>query len=349
MNFTRILAILKARNLEFFRDKGSLGWNLLFPFLIVIGFGLIFGGGSRPEYKVGIFPYTAESVVPAELNLPEDFKNEASIEFIAFPNLEIGLDKLNHHKINMLVNLESEEFQYWVSSSSPKGYIVEILYNSSLIPENLKQLGKKQVIQGKEIRYIDFLFPGILAMNMMFSALFGVGYVIVRYRKNGVLKRLKATPLTALEYLTAQTISRLVILTFMVVIIWVGCDLIFSFNVEESFFDLVIVFFIGGFSLISLGVIVASRGTNEELTSGILNFLTWPMMFLSEVWFSIEGAPQWIKMFANIFPLTHLLRAARKIMNDGQGLVDVVPEISILLIMTAVFLTIGASLFSWRK
>jgi len=288
-------------------------------------------------------------VVNAELNLPEDFKKEASIEFIAFLNLEIGLNKLNHHKIDMLVNLESKEFQYWVSSSSPKGYIVEKLYNSSLIPENLKQLGKKQVIQGKQIRYIDFLFPGILAMNMMFSALFGVGYVIVRYRKNGVLKRLKATPLTALEYLTAQTISRLIILTFMVVIIWIGCDLIFSFNVEGSFFDLVIVFFIGGFSLISLGVIVASRGTNEELTSGILNFLTWPMMFLSEVWFSIEGAPHWLKMFANIFPLTHLLRAVRKIMNDGQGLVDVVPEISILLIMTAVFLTIGASLFSWRK
>ncbi len=349
MNFTRILAILKARNLEFFRDKGSLGWNLLFPFLIVVGFGLIFGGGSRPEYKVGVFPHTAESVVNAELNLPEDFKKETAIEFIAFPNFEIGLDKLKHHKIDMLVNLESKEFKYWVSSSSPKGYIVEKLYNSSLIPEKFKQLGKKQVIQGKEIRYIDFLFPGILAMNMMFSALFGVGYVIVRYRKNGVLKRLKATPLTALEYLTAQTISRLIILTFMVVIIWIGCDLIFSFNVEGSVFDLVIVFFIGGFSLISLGVIVASRGTNEELTSGILNFLTWPMMFLSEVWFSIEGAPHWIKMFANIFPLTHLLRAARKIMNDGQGLVDVVPEISILLIMTAVFLTIGASLFSWRK
>jgi len=349
MNFTRILAILKARNLEFFRDKGSFGWNLIFPFLIVVGFGLIFGGESRPEYKVGVFPYTTESVVHAELNLPEDFKKEASIEFIAFPNFEIGLDKLKHHKIDMLVNLESKEFKYWVSSSSPKGYIVEKLYNSSLIPENLKQLGKKQVIQGKEIRYIDFLFPGILAMNMMFSALFGVGYVIVRYRKNGVLKRLKATPLTALEYLTAQTISRLIVLTFMIVIIWIGCDLIFSFNIEGSFFDLIIVFLIGGFSLISLGVIVASRGTNEELTSGILNFLTWPMMFLSEVWFSIEGAPHWLKMFANVFPLTHLLRAARKIMNDGQGLVDVVPEISILLIMTAVFLTIGASLFSWRK
>ena len=349
MSFTRILAILKARNYEFFRDKGSLGWNLLFPFLIVVGFGVIFGGGSRPEYKVGVFPYTAESIVQAELNLPEDFKKEASIEFIAFPNFKIGLDKLNHHKIDMLVNLESKEFEYWVSSSSPKGYIVEKLYNSSLIPENLKQLGKKQVIQGKEIRYLDFLFPGILAMNMMFSALFGVGYVVVRYRKNGVLKRLKATPLTALEYLTAQTISRLIILTFMVVVIWVGCDLIFSFNVEGSYFDLVVVFFVGGFSLISLGVLVASRGTNEELTSGILNFLTWPMMFLSEVWFSIEGAPHWIKMFANIFPLTHLLRAARKIMNDGQRLVDVVPEISVLLIMTAVFLTIGASLFSWRK
>jgi ABC transporter DrrB family efflux protein len=349
MNLTRIFTILKARNYEFFRDKGSLGWNLLFPFLIVVGFGLIFGGGTRPEYKVGVFPLTEESVVHSELNLPEDFKKETSLEFIAFQNFETGLDKLKHHKIDMLLNLESEESQYWVTSSSPKGYIVEKLLNSSLIPDNFKQLGKKQVIQGNQIRYLDFLFPGILAMNMMFSALFGVGYVVVRYRKNGVLKRLKATPLTALEYLTAQTISRLIILTFMVVVIWIGCDLIFSFNVEGSYFDLVIVFFIGGFSLISLGVLVASRGTNEELTSGILNFLTWPMMFLSEVWFSIEGAPHWIKVFSNIFPLTHLLRAARKIMNDGKGLVDVVPEMSILLIMTAVFLTIGASLFSWRK
>ena len=73
------------------------------------------------------------------------------------------------------------------------------------------------------------------------------------------------------------------------------------------------------------------------------------MMFLFEVWFSIEGAPQWIKWIAATFPLTHLLTAARKIMNDGAGLSDVMPELIILSVMTGVCLIIGATLFSWNE
>ena len=74
------------------------------------------------------------------------------------------------------------------------------------------------------------------------------------------------------------------------------------------------VFFAGSLSLTALGLLLAARGTSEEFATGILNFITWPMMFLSEVWFSIEGAPQWVRTAANIFPLTHLLTAVRRIM-----------------------------------
>jgi len=106
---------------------------------------------------------------------------------------------------------------------------------------------------------------------------------------------------------------------------------------------------VGCFSLTAMGLVLASRGTSEEFTSGVLNFISWPMMFLSEVWFSIEGAPQWVKWVAETFPLTHLLIAVRKIMNDGAGLSDVMPEIMILSAMTVIFLIIGASLFSWNE
>ena len=186
-------------------------------------------------------------------------------------------------------------------------------------------------------------------MNMMFSALWGVGYVVVRYRKNGVLKRLKATPLTAFEYLSAQMLSRLFLLMFTLVVVWTGCHLIFSFAMAGSYFHLALVFFLGSLSLTSLGLILASRGTSEELTTGILNFMSWPMMFLSEVWFSIEGAPRWVKLLSQAFPLTHLLTAARKIMSDGAGLVDILPEVTILSVMSITFLAIGAALFSWTK
>jgi len=116
-----------------------------------------------------------------------------------------------------------------------------------------------------------------------------------------------------------------------------------------SYLHLALVFFLGSLSLTSLGLILASRGTSEEFTTGILNFISWPMMFLSEVWFSIEGAPRWVKLFSQAFPLTHLLTAARKIMSDGAGLMDIMPEVTILTVMSIVFLAIGASLFSWTK
>ena len=349
MSLKRLWAILKARNLEFFRDRSAFGWNFLFPFLLVAGFGIIFGGKTYTEYKIGVFPSDSEKVSLEQINIPQRFKNMNYLKFIGFQNASEGLEKLKHHRIDFLIKTGNGSPEYWVSDTSPKGYVVEQMFKASLLPPESAAKAERKEIQGSAIRYIDWLFPGILAMNMMFSALWGVGYVVVRYRKNGVLKRLKVTPLTAFEYITAQAISRIFLLMFTLVIVWGGCDLIFGFEVRGSYIDLFFIFFLGSLSLTSLGLVLASRGTSEEFTTGILNFISWPMMFLSEVWFSLEGAPGWVKSFANIFPLTHMLTAARKIMHDAAGLIDVGPQIMILSLMTLAFLMLGAALFSWNK
>lgn len=349
MNFKRFWVLFRARNREFFRDRSALGWNFLFPFLIIAGFAIIFGGKEITEFKIGVFPCDPDRLVLEKVDIPNPFKNIRYAKFIGFKTAEQGLDKLKHHKIDFLIKIGSATNDYWVSDASPKGYIVEKLFISSLKPQAKKAVAEKKEIQGLKIRYIDWLFPGILAMNMMFSALWGVGFIIVRYRKNGVLKRLKATPLTAVEYLSAQMLSRIYVLMFTLVIVWIGCDMVFSFNMQGAYVNLFIVFFIGGLSLCALGLLLASRGTSEEFTSGVVNFITWPMMFLSEVWFSLEGSPKWVKIFSQAFPLTHMLRAARKIMNDGASLLDVQYELMILSVMTLLFLAIGAWLFSWDK
>jgi ABC-2 type transport system permease protein len=349
MRFKRFWAMFAARNLEFFRDRAAFGWNFLFPFLIVAGFAVVFGGKSFSEYKAGVFPVEPAEVIHHRVDIPEGFQSSKYVEFVGVPSLEAGLVLLRQHKIDLLIQQGAAPYAYWTNASSPKGYILEKLLIASLTPEDAEKQLDRRVIQGKEVRYIDWLFPGILGMNMMFSALWGVGYVVVRYRKNGVLKRLKATPLTAMEYLSAQMLSRIFLLMFTLVIVWIGCDLILSFEVAGSYFNLALVFFLGCLSLTSMGLVLASRGTSEEFTSGVLNFISWPMMFLSEVWFSIEGAPQWVKWVAATFPLTHLLSAVRKIMNDGAGLADVMPEIVILSAMTAVCLVLGAALFSWNE
>jgi len=349
MNFKRFWTMLKARNREFFRDRAAFGWNFLFPFLIVAGFGVIFGGQSYTEYKVGLFPHSETQVRMDQVDIPEAFRNMRYLKFIGFATEADGLDKLKHHKIDFLLKNGAPPYEYYVSDESPKGYVLEQMFKASLVPPETRTPAEKIEIKTSAIRYIDWLFPGILAMNMMFSALWGVGYVVVRYRKNGVLKRLKVTPLTAFEYLSAQALSRIFLLMFTLTIVWIGCDLIFSFTVLGSYFDLFLVFFLGSLSLTALGLVLASRGTSEEFTTGILNFISWPMMFLSEVWFSLEGAPQWVKTAAQIFPLTHLLKAARKIMHDGAGLADISLEILILCLMTIAFLAVGALMFSWNK
>ncbi|WP_319410009.1 ABC transporter permease [uncultured Desulfosarcina sp.] len=350
MRFKRLWAIFNARNREFFRDRAAFGWNFLFPFLIILGFGVIFKGDYQSQFKVGLFPIPNEASVNQEKGfLPDSFAAFKAISFVGFETRVQGMDKLKHHKIDLLIKAGTQPIRYWVSDSSPSGAIAERILKSALAPPEAGNRFEKKDIQGIQVRYIDWLFPGVLGMNMMFSALYGVGWVVVRYRKNGVLKRLKATPLTAFEYLAAQLLSRIFLLMFTLVIVWVGCDLILGFRVYGSLLNLFLVFLAGSTCMTSLGLVIASRGTSEEFTNGVLNFISWPMMFLSEVWFSIEGAPAWLQASAKIFPLTHLLKAARQVMNEGDGLLAVMPEITILCAMTLVLLLTGALLFSWNK
>jgi ABC-type multidrug transport system permease subunit len=203
-------------------------------------------------------------------------------------------------------------------------------------------------VTGKALRYVDWLFPGILGMNMMFSCLFGVGYVVLRYRKSGFLKRLHATPLTAFEFLTAQVLSRLTLIVVVTLILYLGIGAIIGFHSAGNPALLALLALLGALSMIALGLTIAARFSSEELVGGLLNILTWPMMLLSGIWFSLEGSPRWVQLVAHAFPLTHLLEAARAVMLDGAGLAQIAPNLLYLAATTLVFLAFGAWSFRWR-
>ena len=336
-----------ARNYEFFRDRAAFGWNFAFPFFIIIGFSFMFQGKHYQSFTVGVFPADTEDAMFVDTTIPHSFQIEKHLIFTPVENRGLGEDLLSRHKIDLLVDKNSSTNSYWINDSSPNGYLAEKIFLVSFLPVKEK-IAERKLIAGEEIRYIDWFFPGLLGMNMMFSALWGVGYVVVRYRKNGALKRLKATPLTALEYLSAQTLSRIFLLMFTMFVVWHGAYFIFKFHVQGSMFLIFFLFFLGGLSLCSLGLILAARGTSEEFTSGVLNFITWPMMFLSEVWFSLEAAPDWLKSLSHVLPLTHMLQAIRKVMNEGAVFTEVQSECIFLLAFTAVALTIAARMFSWN-
>ncbi|HEY1405246.1 MAG TPA: ABC transporter permease [Spirochaetota bacterium] len=341
-SFSRMWKIFAARNKEFYRDKSAFAWNILFPFLIILGFGLMFANDGQKEYKIG---YLAHDRAQAEKNVVvKDFLSIKHVEFVYFASADDAQEKLQHHKIDMLVDFDSSK--YWMSETSPKGYIAERVLLSSGVKASPFV---KQVVKLREIPYVEWIFPGILAMNIMFSALFGVGYVVVRYRKNGVLKRLSVTPVHPWEFLTAQVLSRLFVILITTTFVYAGCAAIYHFQCRGSYLLLFAVFALGSFCLISLGLLVACRSESEEFANGMLNLLTWPMMFLSEVWFSLEGAHSWVHKVAVIFPLTHMVDAARRVMNDGATLNEIKVQLMILAGMSVVFLSIGSIFFKWRK
>lgn len=333
-SLSRLLSVWHARNLEFVRDRGSLFFAILLPVLMVVGMSFVFGGKERPLFKVGVL--TTQVDPKAHVFLTERF-----VDFVAMPDEAAAVHKVARHDLDLLLDVRSP-VRYWVNPSSPKGYIIERL----LLEKD--HTAHRQPVTGDAVRYVDWLFPGILGMNLMFNCLFGVGYVVLRYRKNGFLKRLHATPLSAFEFLTAQVMSRLTLTIAVTVILYAGISMIIDFHAAGSLALLFLLMVIGALSMIAFGLTIAARFTSEELVGGLLNLLTWPMMLLSGIWFSLEGSPKWVQWIAQIFPLTHLLNAARAVMLDGAGLVAISKDVAYLAITAVAFLAFGAWSFRWR-
>lgn len=333
----RMLAVLHARNLEFVRDRSSLGWNILLPVLLVFGLAFVFSGDEKPLYQVGVL--SGGNPLKAETH---PFLDTKYIGFFATGSEEEAVWELEHHRMDMLLDLR-QPARYWINEDSPQGYILEKLLLQS-DPAGFA----RATVTGPRIRYVDWLLPGILGMNMMFSCLFGVGYVVVRYRKSGFLKRLRGTPLRALEFIIAQVLSRIMLIMVITSFVFFGTTTLLQTPMAGSYLDLFFVATLGAVSLIALGLVVAARVDSEELAGGILNMISWPMMLISGVWFSMEAAHPLMQKAAEALPLTQILDAARAIMLDGATLADVRAELVVLAGMSVVFLALGAALFKWR-
>lgn len=334
----RFLALFQARNMEFLRDKSSLGWNIAFPILLVFGLALIFSDGDRAMFKVGVLTEAALE------DLEHPLLKDPHIEFFTVADEQSARRKVRLHKIDLLLD-PAAPGRYWVNQQSQKGHFLEI---QLLASTGAASPPERVEVDGQAVRLIDWLMPGILGMNMMFSCLFGVGYVVVRYRKSGFLKRLNATPARAIEFLAAQIFSRLLLIVTLTAAVFVGTDLILDFRMDGSYLLLFITAVLGAMALIAMGLMISARVSSEELAGGLLNFVTWPMMVLSDVFFSMEGSHPAIITLAKFLPLTQLMHASRAIMLEGAGLADVLPQLAMLAAMTVIFLLVGAWLFRWR-
>ncbi len=340
MSFRRLFAVWTARNLEFLRDRSTLIFNFLFPLAMVVAFAVIFGGEARSLFKIGVIA-DASATLDRQLH---PFLGTKYVDFYAADPaaLDEAVRKVERHEADLLLDLRSGT-RYWVNTDSPKGYLAE-----KLLLEAASGKAHREPVTGSAVRYVDWLLPGILGMNMMFSCLFGVGYVVVRYRRSGFLRRLSATPVTATEFGAAQILSRLLLTVSVTALVYALVALLVPFRNEGSALLLLLIAVVGALSMISLGFLLAARFASEELANGAINLASWPMMLLSGVWFSLEGAPRWLQTAAEVLPLTQMLHAARAVMLDGAGFMQVLPQLGWLAGMAVLFMGVAAAGFRWR-
>lgn len=332
------LALFFARNKEFFRDRGSLIWSFVMPPIIIGLVALAFSSGDQTVFKIGVYQ---QATVESEVILPTVLQANY-IQKVDYTDFDGAVQRVQHHQLDMLV-APGTPLRYWVNNDSQNGIVLQDLLHS----DSSLQLQKEEV-SGRAIRYVDWVIPGILGMNIMYAGLFGIGYVIVRYRKNGVLKRFQATPVNAMQFLSAQLASRLLIMLFVSIMVYIVADLFLDFLMLGSYLNLFLIALVGDIAILSIALLIAARFSSEELTMGLLNLLSFPMLLLSEVWFSLDGAPAWLSGFSQALPLTHLVGAARKIMLEGAGLADISQHFMYLVIISIVCLGLSARLFRWN-
>jgi ABC-type multidrug transport system permease subunit len=197
-------------------------------------------------------------------------------------------------------------------------------------------------------RYVDFLVPGLLGMNLMGTGMWGIGFSLVLARNGNLLKRLIAAPARRSHLLAAQLLSRMIFLVPEAGALLVFASLILGVPLRGSVLMLTVVSLLGALSFSGLGLLTAARPRTIEGVSGLMNLVMVPMWVFSGIFFSTERFPASIQPFVQALPLTALNDALRGVMLDGAGLAQLMPELALLVVWGAVSFALALKFFRWQ-
>ena len=207
---------------------------------------------------------------------------------------------------------------------------------------------KSHSVRQTNLRYIDFLVPGIIAMTLMNSAMFGLAGTIVNYRERGILRRLKVTPQPLTTFLGAQITNQLLFSILRAALLIGVARLFFNVHVIGSYLALLVVVIIGSLTFVTIAFAIASFSKNREISDTLSNIISMPMMFLGGVFFPTDGAPAWIQPIIKALPLKYLGDAMRAVMIKGDPLRAISADLWVLVGVTFVFFFISLKMWRWE-
>jgi ABC-2 type transport system permease protein len=335
------ISLTKIR--ELLREPEALFWVFIFPILLALALGIAFRSSGPEEVAVGVQAGEGSATIERALERAEGLRPVVL-------DVDQARERLRTGRVTLVV-IPGETLTYWYDPTRPESEAARRAVDDALQRDAGRTdifVANTQEMTEKGSRYIDFLIPGLLGMNIMGTGMWGIGFYIVTARQNKLLKRLVATPMRRSEFLLGQIFGRLFLLVFEVGILLLLANLIFDVPVRGSLVTLGLVSVLGAMTFAGMGLLVASRAKTVEGVSGLMNLVLMPMWILSGVFFSTSRFPEVMQPVVQALPLTALNDALREVMLDGTSLFSLLDEVALTAAWGVAAFGVALWVFRWR-
>jgi ABC-type multidrug transport system permease subunit len=322
------------------REPEAIFWVFIFPILLAVGLGIAFRNRPADVLQVGATTSQLTRALAADEGLTATTMDE-----------QAGTRALATGSILLLAIQQPDGVAYRYDDSNPDARTARLLADRAIQTAAGRREAVSSVnqqIHEPGARYIDFVVPGLLGMNLMGSAIWGIGFSIVEARQKKLLKRLVASPMRRWQFLAAYLISRLAMLILEVAAFLGFARLMFAVPFRGSLWQLALLCVLASLAFSALGLLVSSRARTMEAASGLMNLVMLPMWILSGVFFSASRFPAMIQPVVRALPLTAAIDALRGNMLQGMNLGQMMAPIAILLAWVAVPFAVSLRIFRWR-
>ncbi|NNM27391.1 MAG: ABC transporter permease [Phycisphaerales bacterium] len=339
-----IRELTRVRVLLFLREPEAIFWVFVFPIVLAAVLGFAFRKGEIEPSKVAVVAGPGDTALVATL------EDDETIDIERFDQLEAAQTQLRKSAVDGLVEAGDPPRLSFDPTRAEAATARLRVQRALTLAENPDAEASLQLQPVTEIgsRYIDFLFPGLLGMNLMGTGMWGVGFAIADIRRRKLLKRYLVTPMRKSSFFLSFILSRLVFLALELgVLVGFGCWVL-GVPFAGGLLSFVVVALAGAALFAGLGILVASRVQTIQGVSGLMNFVMMPMWLASGVFFSYERFPEAIHPVIRLLPLTPLNDALRAVMLEGESLIHLGPELALMAGWAVVTFAVALKIFRWE-
>ncbi len=356
------------------REPSVLFWGIVFPILMALGLGLAFTQKKEVVHNIAIVQNQKdnsenrinkfEAFLQNKTNkiksgnenklvyrlIIKDDKLGNSIYNFQRDGWKDAIVQLKRGEISLIIEETDGNIKYHFDPVNPDAHLTylslsAIINNVNTVNNNSESI-EPLTLQGT--RYIDFLIPGLIAMGIMMSSVWGLGYGIIETRNKKLLRRMIATPMRKSYFLISLISVRLIMNFVEAVLLFLFSYFVFGITIQGNITALILIFIAGSIGFAGIAIMIASRTSNTEVGNGLINAVITPMIVLSGIFFSYHNFPDWAIRFIKILPLTLLADGVRSIFIEGAGFAETALPFFVLVSMGIIFFAVGLKTFKWH-